>query len=296
MNRMNSAHEFRLGISTHAFTDFSADVVPVSQSLQCVSECGGFSTMLLHRGGGGAQSWTATSSPKSTVFDVLASDTEVVKQACLGSGIENGAVRIIERTELDNIHAFHGAANFVRAIGWRTVIFKAPPVSKPMLPHRAKRETIKACARFMSRVATQHPDLRLCTDIHYDSSVETVADAEYFCGAASSSNVGITLNIGHMTTLHEPGWLVLERLPQRISGDRVEGPRRRQQFARRLRATSRHISNASAAVLLLGMALSFQLALRGLLDRRSLCMRLAVLLTSRTVPKSAQSLAAPVQF
>lgn len=140
----------------------------------------------------------------------------MVKQVCVRSGIEDGAVRVIERTEPGNIHAFHCAANFVRAIGWRTVIFKAPPVSKPLLPHRAKRETIRACALFLSSVAAQHPDLRWCADIHYDSSIETVADAEYFCEAATSLNVGITLNIGHMTTLHQPGWLLLERLPQRI--------------------------------------------------------------------------------
>jgi sugar phosphate isomerase/epimerase len=56
----------------------------------------------------------------------------------------------------------------------------------------------------------------MAVDVHYGGIIETVADCEYLLSCAQKRNAGLCLNIGHMTTLGEEGWSLLERRPDRV--------------------------------------------------------------------------------
>jgi len=81
-----------------------------------------------------------------------------------------------------------------------------------------KKVHIDALAEIMDGVASDTPGeiFKMAADVHYGSSLMTVADCEYFLSVARKRNTGLCLNMGHMTTSGEKGWELLERHPDRI--------------------------------------------------------------------------------
>lgn len=109
--------------------------------------------------------------------------------------------------------------DFAWSIGVRQMIHPTGAAKQPTAPlDEDKRRDIRTVAQIMDAVASDAPGqvFRMAIDIHYNATLETIADCEYFMDCTSNPAAGFCLNMGHQTTSNQPGWELLERYPERI--------------------------------------------------------------------------------
>lgn len=85
------------------------------------------------------------------------------------------------------------------------------------MPLAEKEPLLEALAEAMTAVLAETPSyIKIAPDIHYGAILEKVQDCMWLFQRLPDVQAGITLNIGHMTTLQEPGWRLLEEYPERV--------------------------------------------------------------------------------
>jgi len=205
----------RIGTSMHALTDFGNDVKPFHEGLADIAECGFDSVMLMNFPG--RPTLTAGERPGCCLIDLEASDPETVRGAVADAGLELACVYQAcmnigsdeETTESASVAA--SLTQLAHRLGTSVVITNAGLAPAPRLPVGEKEQLVGRVARvLMSALEGASPDTRLAIDIHYGAAVETVADCVRLFELAPDPRAGITLNIGHMTTNRQAGWLLLE--------------------------------------------------------------------------------------
>lgn len=209
------------GTSVHALTDWSAEVKPFRQVLGEAAELGFAQIMLMNLPGQAAL--TADNDPAGAMIDLAQSDLSLVRDAVAEAGLEVGCVyeglmRVADEAEAaQTVAALERLADL--ALGLRTDILlpNAGVAPEPKLPSSEKQPLVQRLARVVANVLDTIPThLKIAPDIHYGGVLETVADCEYYFSLIPDPRAGITLNIGHMTTLHQEGWRLLESHPERV--------------------------------------------------------------------------------
>lgn len=210
----------RIGTSMHALTEFGNDVKPFHEALADIADCGFDTVMLMNVPGRPAL--TPGERPGCSLIDLEASDPDTVRQAVRDAGLEVAAVyQACMNVASDDETAVSAEtakslAKLAQSFGTSTAIPNAGAAPAPGMPIREKEHLIARVARVLMAALEGAPaDVRLAIDIHYGAAVETVADCIRLFELAPDPRAGITLNIGHMTTDREAGWLLLEHHPER---------------------------------------------------------------------------------
>jgi sugar phosphate isomerase/epimerase len=85
------------------------------------------------------------------------------------------------------------------------------------MPAAEKEALLQRVARVLTTALDgAPPEMHTAIDIHYGAAVEGVADCRRLFELAPDPRAGIALNIGHMTTCRQEGWLLLREHPERI--------------------------------------------------------------------------------
>ncbi|MCC6445988.1 MAG: sugar phosphate isomerase/epimerase [Armatimonadetes bacterium] len=213
---------FEIGTSTHAIAGFGQPGKPFRQSLAEMAECG-FAHFMLLASEGGSPAGPMVDAQES-LLDIRHSDIEAVVKAISSYGLRVSS--LYPGFTLD--YTPEGAAATVeklkvyRDIAWRLgchlMVHSAGRSLPPKTPLEEKKEHIRRVAVVMDMVASSSPGevLKMAVDVHYGGIIETVADCEHLLSLAKKPNVGLCLNMGHMTTLGQEGWTLLLRYPERI--------------------------------------------------------------------------------
>ena len=211
----------KIGTSMHALTDFGNDVKPFFEALDDAADCGFDSVMLMNSPGKPAL--TAGAKPPCALIDLGASDPDAVRRAVTDAGLEIACVyQACMRVATDD-EAAESAATLAEVVelagrlGTSVAIPNAGVAPCPQTPVGQKEELLERVANvLMTALEEAPPQLRLAPDIHYGAVIETVADCRRLFELASDARVGITLNIGHMTTLGEKGWVLAQEHRERV--------------------------------------------------------------------------------
>jgi sugar phosphate isomerase/epimerase len=210
------------GTSVHALTEWSQPVKSFRQVLGEAAEIGYSSIMLMHLPGGPALT-AATPDPQAAMLDLAQSDLALVRQAVADAGLTVGCVYqgLTKVGNADEIAAttrgLTALAHMAEAFGTDIVLPNAGAAPRALMPHEEKLELITALAGAMTAALNDAPAAtRIAPDIHYGGIIETVADCRALYRLAPDPRVGITLNIGHMTTQGEAGWTLLEQDAERV--------------------------------------------------------------------------------
>ncbi len=207
--------------SLHAFTDFGNDVVPFHEGLRQVREAGYEEVMLLSlRDRPGLRHGDR---PQCSLLDYSQADPTAIAEALEEAGLRL-AVMFGAGPDLSTDDAAAGAiewltrlADVAVALGCRFFGHGVGVAPEPGMPTEAKADQIRRLARVMDGLGEQYAGaLYFSGDVHWHGIVETVADCELLISELETPNTGPLLNIGHMTTLEQEGWTLLERYPERI--------------------------------------------------------------------------------
>lgn len=210
----------QFGTSVHALTDWSAEVKPFRQVLTEAAGLGFAQIMLMNLPGQAAL--TADYDPQGAMIDLEQSDISLVRDAVAEAGLQVCCVYQGLMNVGSDAEAAATAEALMRladlALGLQTDILlpNAGVAPQPKLPLVQKAELLDRLSRMVAEVLRRIPShLKIAPDIHYGGVIETVADCLYYFDRIPDPRAGITLNIGHMTTLGEEGWRLLERHPER---------------------------------------------------------------------------------
>jgi sugar phosphate isomerase/epimerase len=120
--------------------------------------------------------------------------------------------------EASTLASFLQYRDYAARIGCQALGISSPAVAGPGLPVTEKADQLRRLAGLMNDLAVGAPDGRLsiAVDIHYNSLVESVADALFLVKAMPETRAGLILNVGHLTTAHQEGWRLLEEVPDRV--------------------------------------------------------------------------------
>ena len=208
--------------SVHALTEWSQPVKSFRQVLAEAAELGYGGIMLMHLPGQPALT-AATPDPQAAMLDLQQSDLSLVRQAVHDAGLKvacvyQGLMKVGNEEEVgQTIHGLVALGRFAEALGTDIVLPNAGAAPRPKMPLEEKMGLIMEVAEAMSAALQDMPrDIKIAPDIHYGGIIETVADCRELFRWAPDNRVGITLNIGHMTTLGEEGWRLLEETPERV--------------------------------------------------------------------------------
>lgn len=209
------------GTSVHALTDWSAQVKPFRTVLAEAAELGFGSIMLMHLPGQAAL--TATSDPQGAMIDLETSDLSLVRQVVHDAGLEvsclyQGLTKVATDKECEEtVAGMLRLADMAGELGTDILLPNAGVAPAPQMPSEAKGDLIGRLAKVFTRVLEgTPPTIRIAPDIHYQGILETVADCRRLFELVPDTRAGITLNIGHMTTLREEGWTLLQDHPERV--------------------------------------------------------------------------------
>ncbi len=204
----------------HAMTYHGQDTVPFDEGLRTLRRAGFPSVMLMSRPGGPVLREGAI--PDACLIDLAASDLDYIVRlaaeadieisSVFGSGVDVSSDEAMEHT-MDNLIR---VAKIGERLGCTFMGHPCPRAEATGMPTEAKRDVIDRLVAVMDAVAATAPEIKIGVDVHYHGSVESVADCRYYVERAERDNVGILLNTGHMTTTGEPGWELLETIPERV--------------------------------------------------------------------------------
>ncbi len=211
----------RIGSSLHAVTDFGHDVKPFHEGLADLAACGFESVMLLDRPG--PVSLQPGGRPGCCLIDLAASDPAAVREAVTAAGlavaaVHRGCLAVADDDQAaGSRRALADAIALADRLGTHLVIPNAGVAPQPKLPTADKepwlRRVAGAVAGALEGAAAK---TRLAIDIHYGGVIETVADCQRLFELVADPRAGITLNIGHMTTLRQEGWRLIAEHPERV--------------------------------------------------------------------------------
>ena len=119
------------------------------------------------------------------------------------------------QTRLHALDRFCRQAQRVAELGCPLVALSAPCSAGHAAAPSLKHAHMDVLTNLMEALAVRS-GLRVCVDIAYGGAIETRDDAHYFCNATANPNVGLLLNVGHLTALAEPGWEIVDRHLARV--------------------------------------------------------------------------------
>lgn len=213
---------FEIGTSTHAIAGFGEPSKPFRQAVAEMAECG-FQHFLLLTSEAGPPVDCSGNAPAALInlrdsnlpalLRTVASHGLRVSSVYPGFGLDyspEGMTSTIEGLKVYRDLAWE--------LGCHVMVHSVSSFGKARVPLDEKKDAIERVAEVMDAVASDKPGavFKMAVDIHYSGIVETVADGEYLLACAQKQNAGLCLNIGHMTTLGEEGWDLLERHPERV--------------------------------------------------------------------------------
>ncbi len=209
--------KFAAGI--HSVTDFGNDTIRFSDALAIIAECGFDRVVLVSVPGGPALRRGET--PNGAFLNLATSDLDLVAgqsrragldvEAVHAAGVDAGKHEAMDQS-IDWLQAIAEAA---AQLGCRYVGHSCGAASASGMSTADKHDEISRLAEIVDEVAATMPELHFAVDVHCHGVVETVADCEYYLEQLSSTNAGILLNTGHMTTCNQPGWELAQNYPDR---------------------------------------------------------------------------------
>jgi sugar phosphate isomerase/epimerase len=209
------------GTSVHALTDWSAEVKPFRQVLGEAAELGFTQIMLMNLPGQAAL--TADNEPQGAMIDLEQSDLSLVREAVAEAGLTvccayQALMRVANEDEAaETVTGLMKLADLALGLQTDVLLPNAGLAPAPKTPTMEKRELLDRLSRVVTEALETIPShLKIAPDIHYGGVLETVADCLYYFDQVKDPRGGITLNIGHMTTLGEEGWRLLELHPERV--------------------------------------------------------------------------------
>lgn len=208
--------------SVHALTEWSQPVRSFRRVLAEAAEVGFKGIMLMHLPGGPVLT-AASPDPQGAMLDLAWSDLELVRRAVEDAGLQvtcvyQALMKVGDEMEMAaTAEALVALARMAQALGAHILLPNAGSTAQARTPLADKGELVARVALVMSEALAQcPPSARMAPDVHYQGIIETVADCEELFRQAPDPRVGITLNIGHMTTLKQEGWRLLEEHPERV--------------------------------------------------------------------------------
>lgn len=211
------------GTSTHAIAGFGEPGKPFRQSVAEMAECG-YGHFLLLTWEGGPPIDANGDSPQSLVNLLESDPTGILRTAAMhglrvsaiypGFGLFDLTPEGIPKT-IEKLKKYRELA---WSLGCHLMIHPAGVGCEPGTRFEEKIEKIDALVKIMDAVACDTPGqiFQMAADVHYNATLHTVTDCEYFLANSTVQNSGLCLNMGHMTTSGEEGWHLLEKYPQRI--------------------------------------------------------------------------------
>ena len=211
-----------IGTSTHAIAGFGSPSKPFRQAIAEIADCGFSHVLLLTSEDGPPVNRTGFAS--KVLVDITRSDVEAILRTVSSYGLRVSCIYpgFVLDFSREGVGATIEKLMHYRDIAWRlgchVMIIPAGKAKKPHMPHKDKRGDIKRVAEVMDALSSDTPGefFKVAVDIHYGGIIETVADGEHLLQCTDNRNSGLCLNIGHMTTLKEDGWIILTRFPERI--------------------------------------------------------------------------------
>jgi len=210
------------GTSVHALTDWGQPVKSFQQVLSETAEIGFASIMLMHAPGGPVINANSTDAP-TPMIDLAQSDLAIVRQTVEAHGLKvacvyQGLTKVGNDEEIAaTTQGLAALAQMAEALGTDIVLPNAGAAPQPQMPLAEKDQLIVALAQAMTDALQDAPPAtKIAPDVHYGGIIETVADCEELYRWAPNTRIGITLNIGHMTTLGQQGWTLLEEEDERV--------------------------------------------------------------------------------
>ncbi len=206
----------RFAAAIHATTDFGDDRIAFPDALTMVAECGFRDVMLLsRRGAGGILRRGET--PSGALIDLVGSDAGLVSGLLERHDI---APRVVFAAGIDPADDESGdwlrqMAQVARRLQCRFVGHSCGAATAPGMSTAEKADEIRALAALVDSVASEMEDIQFGVDIHYHGVVELIPDCEFYLEQLTSTNAGLLLNMGHMTTNEQPGWELADGYPDR---------------------------------------------------------------------------------
>ena len=207
--------------SLHARSEFGNDTVPFVTALGDIREMGFAGVMMLWLDGGPVLK--AGTEATGSMLDLAQCDLKLVRQAFDDAGIEPGLIwtpvdlsdDAAAEKSLERVRRLRDMALELRC---QFIAHSAGLAPAPGMATEDKRDSLERLARVMNTVATESAEapVYVAVDVHYYGIAESVSDCEYLISIMDCPNAGPLLNIGHMTTCHQPGWELPQRHPERV--------------------------------------------------------------------------------
>ncbi len=204
----------------HAMTYHGQDTVPFPEGLRTLKRAGFDSVVLMSRPGGPVL--REGQIPDACLIDLGASDVDLITSLADEAGIEvnsvfgSGVDVSDEAAMRQTVEGLSGVLDVGRRLGCRYMGHPCPRADAAGMPTADKQDLIDRLVTVMDAVAATAPEVSFGVDVHYHGSIESVADCRYYVERAENDNVGILLNTGHMTTTGQPGWELLDTIPDRV--------------------------------------------------------------------------------
>lgn len=208
----------KLASAIYAVTEFGNDIVPFSQALRDIKECGFDSVMLLSH-----PTWPVLKrgeEPKACLLNLTESDWDLVQAEIAEAGLQTATIfdaSIAPQEPEDmaaNIDRLRATCAVAAALGCRYVGHSAPGAG-PETALAQKQAPFQRLAEVVDTVAHENPQTQFAVDVHYGGLIASVADCEYYLQQLAASNAGVLLNTGHMTTCRQRGWELAQKYPDR---------------------------------------------------------------------------------
>jgi sugar phosphate isomerase/epimerase len=211
------------GTSTHAIAGFGDPGKPFRQSVAEIADCG-YGHFLLLTWEGGPPVDSSGNSPQSLV-NLLESDTTAILRTVSSYGLRISAIYpgfglfdLTPKGVPKTIEKLKKYREIAWSLGCCLMIHPAGVGEQPGTRHEDKMGRIDALRNIMDAIASDSPGsvFKMAADVHYNSTLQTVMDCEYFLTKSQTQNTGLCLNMGHLTTSGEEGWRLIEGFPGRI--------------------------------------------------------------------------------
>ncbi len=204
----------------HALTHHGEDTVPFPEGLKLLRRAGFEGVMLMSRPGG--EALRVDHIPARCLIDLAASDLDMIRYFADEADIEinsvfSSGVDVSDDAAMaQTVENLVGVAEIGQKLGCRYMGHPCWGADAPGMATADKREVIDRMVTVMDAVAATAPEIKFGVDVHYRGSIESVSDCQYYVERAEHDNVGILLNTGHMTTSAQPGWELLDLIPERV--------------------------------------------------------------------------------
>jgi len=211
-----------LGTSVHALTEWTQPLKSFREVLSDAAEIGFGGIMLMHVPGQPALT-PEDLDPPTALIDLAQSDISLVRQAAVGKGLRimclYQALMNVDtpQKKAETIKALSALCRLAQELGTDIALPNAGVAPRPRMPLSDKEPLLEAFAEAIATVlAETPPHIKIAPDVHFGAILETVQDCIWLFQRLADVRAGITLNIGHMTTLQQPGWRLLEEYPERV--------------------------------------------------------------------------------